>query len=164
MMKKVLFALIALSLMFAPAVMLAAPVAAVIPLPVDINPTSCMNPLNVDSKGVLSVAILGTEDLDVAGIELAEAELLGVAPLRIALEDVATPYEPYLGKGDAFDCNNYGPDGYTDLILKFERKAVVEALGPVNDGDVLVLGLTGVLADGTSFVGEDVVVILKKGK
>jgi hypothetical protein len=44
---------------------------------------------------------------------------------------------------------------------------VVADLGEVNDGDVLVLQLTGNLKEefgGTAIVGEDVVVILKKGK
>jgi len=36
-----------------------------IEVPVDIKPTSCPNPLNVKSRGVLPVAILGTADFDV---------------------------------------------------------------------------------------------------
>lgn len=35
-------------------------------------------------------------------------------------------------------------------------------MGPVEDGDVIVLRLTGELLDGTPIVGEDVVVILRK--
>jgi hypothetical protein len=134
------------------------------PVPVDIKPQSCRNPLNVGSKGVLPVAILGTADFDVTHVDPATVELVGVSPLRWAMEDVATPYEPFVGKEDAYDCTEEGPDGYMDLTLKFKTQEVVAALGSVNDGDVLVLSLTGSLFGGEGFVGEDVVVILKKGK
>ena len=62
---------------------------------VDIKPQSCPNPLNVKKKGVLPIAILGTEDFDVTEIDPASVELEYISPLRWALEDVATPYEPF---------------------------------------------------------------------
>ncbi len=134
-------------------------------VPVDIKPGSCRNPLNVKSQGILPVAILGTEDFDVSQIDPESVKLRGVAPLRWSMEDVATPFQPFVGKVDAFDCTEEGPDGFTDLTLKFSTQAIVDALGEeVSDGDVLVLELWGELLDGTSFEGEDVVVILKKGK
>ena len=91
-------------------------------------------------------------------------ELEGISPLRDALEDVATPFVPFTGKEDAFDCNELGPDGFTDLTLKFDTQAIVAALGDVEDGDALILTLTGALLDGTPIVGEDVMLIKKKGK
>jgi hypothetical protein len=121
---------------------------------VDIKPMSWPNPLNVNKKGVLPVAILGTEDFDVTQIDPASILLEGVAPLRWALEDVGTPGDPLAG-----------PDGITDLSLKFEAQEIVAALGDVNDGDVLALHLTGNLKEefnGTDIVGEDVVWIIKK--
>jgi len=54
----------------------------------------------------------------------------------------------------------------TDLTLKFSTQEIVSALGNVNDGDELVLPLTGNLKEEfgeTPIQGEDVVVILKKG-
>jgi len=81
------------------------------------------------------------------------------------MEDVATPYELIIGKEDAYDCNEYGPDGYMDLSIKFKAQEVVAALGEVMDGDVLVLHLTGNLKEefgGTPFFGEDVVLIIEK--
>jgi len=134
---------------------------------VDVKPTSCRNPLNVKEKGVIPVAILGTDALDVSQIDPATVKLGNVAPLRWAMEDVATPFEPYTGKVDAFDCTIEGPDGFMDLTFKFKAQEVIADLGEVNDGDVLVLHLTGTLLEefgGTPIVGEDVVVILKKGK
>jgi hypothetical protein len=143
-------------------------------VPVDIRPQSCPNPLSTKERGVLPVAIVGTEDFDAGQIDPASIRLEGVAPLRWAWEDVAEPFEPYVGKEDCFlDCwgwmgdEAYPGDGYMDLTLKFKAQEVIAALGDVEDGDCLVLHLTGNLMDeygGGPFVGEDVVWILKKGK
>ena len=116
---------------------------------------------------MLPVAILGTEDLDIATIDPASIRLAGVAPIRSNVEDVGTPFEPFVGKGSIYDCNIEGPDGYIDLTLKFDTQEIVEALGEVEDGEGLVLTLTGNLLeefDETPIEGEDVVVILKKGR
>jgi hypothetical protein len=132
---------------------------------VDVKPTSCPNPLNVDNRGVLPVAILGTADFDVSEIDPATVTLEGISPLRWSWNDVATPYEPWTGKENEYDCNEYGPDGNADLTLKFKAQEIVSAIGSVSDGDVLVLQLTGKLKDeygGTAFFGEDVVRIINK--
>ena len=132
---------------------------------IDIKPQSCSNPLNMKERGVVSVAILPTDDFDVSMIDPASVLLEGVSPLRWSWEDVATPYEPWTGKEGEYDCNEYGPDGYVDLTLKFKAQEILVALGSVSDGDVLVLQLVGNLKDefgGTEFFGEDVVKIIKK--
>jgi hypothetical protein len=120
---------------------------------VDIKPMSCPNPLNVGDKGVLPVAILGSEDFDVTQVEPATVMLEGVAPLRWALEDMAGP-----------ECS--GPDGYLDLTLKFRTQEVVGALDTVYDGDVLSLMLTGNLKaefGGIPIIGpDDVWMIVKR--
>jgi len=128
---------------------------------VDIKPQSCPNPLNGKSNGVLPVAVLGTVDFDVSQIDPASVRLEGVAPLRWSIEDVATPFEPFTGKEDRFDCTDYGADGFDDLTLKFQTQEIVAALGPVSKGQVLVLTLTGNMLDGPSFEGEDVMVVVK---
>lgn len=130
-----------------------APVIA-IRVPVDVKPMSWPNPLNVKDKGVLPVAILGTEDFDVTQIDPATVLLEGVAPLRWEFEDVGTPGDPLAG-----------PDGFMDLSLKFESQAIVSALGDVSDGDEVMLHLTGNLKlefGGAPIMGEDVVWIIKK--
>ncbi len=127
----------------------------------DIKPQSCPNPLNVKSKGVLPVAILGTEDFDVTEIDLASIRLAGVAPIRSSIEDVSTPL---LEKQDECDCITEGEDGIDDLTLKFDTQEIVSALGELADGDELVLTLTGELSDGTPIEGEDCIIILSKGK
>ena len=134
-------------------------------VPVDIKPGSCPNPINFKSWGVLPVAILGTSAFDISQIDPSTVRLNGVAPLRWSTEDVGTPFEPYLGKEGSNDCNNYGPDGFKDLTLKFNTQAIVKSIGAVADGTILILELTGLLKDGvTNIMGEDVVTILNKGK
>ncbi len=138
-----------------------------IEVPVDVKPGGCPNPLNVKSRGVFPVAILGTATFDVTTIDRASIRLAGVAPLRSSLGDAATPFEPFVGKASCSDCTEAGPDGYKDLLLKFDTQQLVAALGQVNDGDCVVLELTGNLkeeAGGNPILGEDVVQILKKGK
>jgi hypothetical protein len=141
-----------------------------IPVAFDIKPQSCPNPLNTKDKGRLPVAILGSETFDVTQIDptsIRLEHLSGVSPVTWALEDTATPYEPYTGKEGIYDCTEAGPDGYLDLVVMFDTQEVVAALGEVSDGDVLVLHLTGNLMpeySGTPIAGEDVVRIVKKGK
>ncbi|GAF91981.1 unnamed protein product, partial [marine sediment metagenome] len=53
----------------------------------DIKPGSCLNPLNLASRGVLPVAILGAEDFDVNAIDPASIFLEGVPAIRSAYED-----------------------------------------------------------------------------
>jgi hypothetical protein len=143
------------------------------PVPIDLRPGSCPNPINPRSKGVLPVAILGTDTLDVANIDPASIRLNGVPPLRSSYEDVGTPFDPYVGRTDCVeDCNADGPDGYRDLVLKFDTQAVAAAL---NDAHVTpgswanftctTVTLTGYFYEdydsGGPIIGEDVAKILK---
>ncbi|MHC4084601.1 MAG: hypothetical protein ACYSWZ_02230 [Planctomycetota bacterium] len=136
------------------------PVPAVLEVAVDIKPGSCPNPVNVKSSGVLPIAILGTVDYDVTTIDPTSIRLTGVEPLRSGYEDVATPVS------DSNDCNciTEGPDGFLDLTLKFKTQRIVEAVGDVNDGDVLTLELTGVLYDETPIEGADCILIRGRHK
>jgi hypothetical protein len=136
-----------------------------IPVPLDIKPTSCPNPVNTKSKGVLPVAILGAEDFDVSLIDPATIELAGATPLRWAWSDAATPFEPWLGKSDCReDCTSEGPDGYLDLTLKFRTQEVLAGLGSIENRECLVVTITGNFTDGRAFEGEDVVLILHNVK
>jgi len=132
---------------------------------VDIKPGSCPNPLNVTDKGVLPVAVLGSEGFDVTTIDIASIRLEGVAPIRSNYEDVATPV--YVEDEDEYcECTTEGPDGYLDLTLKFKVQEVVAVIGEVNNGDLFELSLTGVLTEvfeGTPIKGTDCVVVIAKG-
>ena len=127
---------------------------------VDIKPASCPNPLNVKSKGVLPVAILGSESFDVTTIDATSIRLKGVGPVRHSFEDVAAPAL------DIADCNcvEDGPDGFIDLTLKFKTQEIVETLGEVEKDDVVTLELTGVLFDETPIEGADCILIRGRHK
>lgn len=125
--------------------------------PMDIQPGSCPNALNCKAGGVISVAILGTSGIDVSVIDPSTIELEGVAALRWDIDDVSTPFTDPLE--DCFACNTLGADGMDDLVLKFNRQEVVEAIGPVTDGECIELELTGELFDGAPFNISDNVLI-----
>jgi hypothetical protein len=132
---------------------------------IDIKPRSCRNPVNARARGVLPIAILGTGEFDVTQVDPKTVQLQGVPALWSSVRDVATPYEGT--PEDAYDCTREGRDGWDDLTLKFDNQEIVEALGDIEDGDVLLLTLTANLTEefgGSDIEGLDVVVILKKGK
>jgi len=160
-------------------------ISSTLPLPIafDIKPGSCPNPLNVKPyqeddpnpngrrsnagpvnekpKAVFPAGIMGTAEFDVYQIDPTTVTLEGVPIVRWSYEDAGTP----VGEGaDECACSTDGPDGYIDLTLKFDKAAIVEALGEVFDGEVVVLTLTGELLDGTPIEGSDCVVILNVGK
>jgi hypothetical protein len=136
----------------------------------DIKPTSCPNPLNVKpfrippknaksmKGGVLPVAILGTAAFDVTDIDISTLLLEGVGPLRDHYEDVAAP----VVDGAVCECTEAGPDGFTDLTLKFRKAEIVEALGEVTPNEIVELTITGQLHDGTDIIGVDCVIIRHK--
>jgi hypothetical protein len=119
---------------------------------VDIRPQQCPNRVRVDTWGTLSVAIAGTDGLDVRAISPSSIRLAGAAPTDFSFSDVVTPFEPFVGKGAARDCTGEGPDGIEDLLLRFGDRA----LGPASERKVVVVPLTGELEDGTPIHGEDV--------
>jgi hypothetical protein len=126
----------------------------------DIKPTSCPNPLNVKSRGVMPAAILGTEDFDVMEID-PESIMLActVQPLRWSYEDVATPVGP---DAELCDCTEEGPDGFLDLTMKFATQDVVAAIAPFDDGDEISVMVSATLWDGTVVVFDDCVWIIDK--
>jgi hypothetical protein len=133
---------------------------------VDIKPGSCPNPFNGKSRGVLPMAVLGTDDFDVTTIDPATIALTregyedGVAPLRWAYWDVATPFE-----GELCDCHELYGDGYQDLVLFFRTQEVKTTLGlDMEQGNTLPLTIVGNLyedAGGTPIEGSDCVWVLK---
>ncbi len=132
---------------------------------VDIKPGGCPTPVNVGSKGVLPVAVLGTGELDVQSIDPTTITLAGVAPLRWSYEDVGTPYAIDYEGCDIMDCHELEGDGIADLTLKFDTPEIAEALGDVYDRKCVIVELTGTLKDGYGglpFSGGDVVKILEK--
>lgn len=154
---------------------------------VDIKPTSCPNPVNAKSMGVLPVAILGTEELDVTMIDQMTIELAGIQPLgkddmslpyimgdeplqlphpiRYDYEDVAGIYEGEIE--DCYSCTTEGPDGFMDMTLKFDTEMVIDALLaalPPEDLDTSRLCLKAMLTfstiGGREYEGYDTILLL----
>jgi hypothetical protein len=127
---------------------------------IDIKPGSCPNPLNVKSRGVLPVAILGTKNFDVMAIDPASISINGVTPLRWSYEDVAAPFT-----GELCGCNECMGDGYVDLTLKFKTQELVETLNLGSlTGTSIRLTLTATLENGTAISGQDCVRVQGKCK
>jgi len=125
---------------------------------VDIEPGFCPNPLDMESHGVLTAAILGTEDLDVTSIDPKSVRLEGITPVQYKKNDISTPVTDRL---DVCDCTIEGKDGINDLVLSFDIRKIISTLGDVGDDDVAVLTITARLFNGTPIEGEDCVVIRK---
>jgi hypothetical protein len=136
-----------------------------IPAFIDIKPGSCPNSLNPMSHGFLSVALVGTDEFDVAmvdvsSIELSRADGIGgsVAPHEgppgpfSVFEDVAAPFD-----GPPCECHEATDDGITDLLMKFATDDVVAILelGDAGGGEQIELVISGYLVDGTPFSGQD---------
>ncbi len=141
----------------------------------DIHPRSCPNPFNIkwledidikedkdhpkkNKGGVMPAAIVGSGNFDVTEVDISTLLLEGVAPIRNSFEDVTRP----VTGGDECACTTGGPDGFMDLTLKFSRQKIAVAIGPAEDGDVVILTITGSLMDGTPFEASDCVTILSK--
>ncbi|MHC5184281.1 MAG: right-handed parallel beta-helix repeat-containing protein [Planctomycetota bacterium] len=131
-----------------------------IPVAVDIKPQSCPNPVNVKSKGVFDVAVLGTDIFDVRDIDIATVSLEGVAPLLSRYKDETGP----VIDGQECECQSKKKDGVVDLTMKFGTEQITAALGEVEDGQEWLLHLTGQLNDGTTIEGTDCILIKRKGK
>lgn len=139
-------------------------------LSLDIRPGNCPNPLNLGSKGVLPVAILGTVDFDVSLIDPATITLSiadgngSAAPVAVpVVKDVAAPLD-----GQTCECGDLGPDGIPDLFMKFSVPDVAGVVTPcgVPGGTVIELVVSGSLCDGSPFTAKDCVLIVpvRKGR
>ncbi|MGI9427606.1 MAG: PEP-CTERM sorting domain-containing protein [Bythopirellula sp.] len=119
---------------------------------VDVKPGSEPTPINLNSKGVLPVAILSTEEFDARQVDV-ETLLFG-DPLLIA--DGKSPVSALRGKFEDVD-----DDGLDDLTLKFSMRELLnnEVLGI----DTVEGYLAGQTVEGVQFAGRDLVQIVGKG-
>ena len=104
-------------------------------LAIDIQPSK----LNTGSHGVLPVAILGSSEIDVTGIDVSS----------LSLNQAGAAHD-----GHVEDVND---DGFDDLMIHFPVPDIVIDPEPL-DGEVVTLTLTGEI-DGAPFSGEDTVII-----
>ena len=130
-----------------------------IPISIDIIPKTCPNECPIKGGGSIEIAIHGTADFDVNDIDIASIRLEEVAPTRSSLKDKSTP----VSTGGECPCTTDGRDGFIDLCLKFDKKAIFEALGGVTvEEQDIELTLEGRLDDGISIEGKDCINIVKK--
>ena len=114
----------------------ATPEPLVLAVEIDIKPASPSNTINLNSNGVVDVAILGSEDLDVSEIDQETLDFAAASP-RVKGRS---------GKGSFRDVNG---DSYEDLVVHFLTQDV--ELGQGSEEATL----TGQLLDGTEFFGTD---------
>jgi hypothetical protein len=145
---------------------------------IDIKPGSCLNPLNVRSRGVVPVVLFGSEGFDVTTIDPESIRMTregfeGVPPVRYAYMDAGAPSvnrEPCAcddAGREGVDEPDYLGDGFMDLALKFSVPDVADGLGlkDVAAGETVLLTIVGeTMADATPVAGEDCVRIINKLK
>jgi hypothetical protein len=120
---------------------------------IDIKPGSFPNAININGKGVIPVAVLGSADFDVRDIKIGTLSFAGLV-MRVkgnnqpqcSFEDVS---------GDFSGGPEGAPDGYEDLVCHFVNDP--EKWNP-EDGEAI---LTGELLDGTLFGGIDSIKVIE---
>ncbi len=113
----------------------------------------------IRSLATFTVAILGSDEVDVTTIDPLTIKWERLSPLSWSYVDAGTPNEP---DAETCDCNEDGPDGQVDLVMEFRRFFAILAPPEVRIGDNLPMDLTGTLFDGQPIIGKDCIVL--KGK
>jgi hypothetical protein len=106
---------------------------------IDIKPGSDPNSINPNSKGVVPVAVLTTDDFDASTVDPDTVLFAGAMPLRWAVEDV-------------------DGDGDVDLLFHFKTQEL-----DLDDNSPEAT-LSGESLDGVQIEGTDTVNIVPKGK
>ncbi len=125
----------------------------------DAVPQSCSNQWNLADGQPLSLAIRGSQYLDVADVDVSSVTLQGLSPAKWAYQDVSGSPKP------GTTCPTTA-DGILDLHLLFNAEAAAARLETVarrslEDGDSAPLTITGRLANGATFQGQDVVTVTR---
>jgi hypothetical protein len=129
------------------------------PIAIDIKPHSCPNAFNPGANGVLTVAILGTALFDVNEMDAGTIVVNGASPIRSSIEDVSTR----VVSGTECGCNKQGADGFDDLVLKFNREAIVPETATNECLPQRTITLLGRTFHGALVQGSDCVVITPVG-
>ena len=112
---------------------------ATIPVELDVKPDSEENPVNLNARGVLPAAVLGTEEFNVTQIDPCTVYLSGAAAARWHNEDV-------------------NGDGRMDLLFQFP---ITELELEPEDSEAV---LTGTTWSGVAIRGSDAVQLVSNGK
>jgi hypothetical protein len=120
---------------------------------IDIKPGSYPNCFNIDGKGVVPVAILGSAELDVMTIDTSTLNFAGMAVLVRGKKGPMCHYEDVSGD---FTNPEGAPDGYTDLVCQFEDNPEYW------ESDASTAEITGLFNDGVPFYGIDEICITQE--
>jgi uncharacterized membrane protein len=109
------------------------------PVSIDIKPGSYPNGINLESRGVVPVAILTTAEFDASTVDPTTVRFAGAPAIKRTMEDV-------------------NHDGYLDMLLTFDTQELNV------DTDSTEATLTGMTDDGIEIIGTDSVNIVPKGR
>jgi hypothetical protein len=140
---------------------------------IDLLPGSCPNIINTGGidldyhrirpgaaaaakRPTVPVAVLGTKTFDVSRVDPATILVEGLTPVSHRLMDVSRPVA--VRETDC-ECTTSGADGFVDLVLYFDQAQLLAALGPITDGEVRTLTLSGKTKTGVPLSGSDCVTI-----
>jgi hypothetical protein len=117
---------------------------------IDIRPDSDTNAVNLLSRGVIPVAILGSDTFDVADVD--------VMTLACGPDAAASSHD--LTKSGLFEdhLRDVNDDGFTDLVSHYRIQEM--GISP-DDADACITGET---LDGTPFEGCDVIRAVSGGR
>ncbi len=131
----------------------------------DIQPRRCPNGIRRRTNATVWVALLATDDVAVADVDLSSLELQrmdgsgeAIAPTHKSYKDLASPFD-----GELCSCHKLGKDGTVDLRMKFKTRDLVDALAldSLSRGSIVELVLTGTLEDGTPLTASDCIRIVR---
>jgi len=150
----------------------------------NIMPRKCPNRMKARSRGVIRAALAGSKSFDVTLVDVETLELrrndwLGepvqpLLPKQPQSRDsaVASPSQRHtrnlrirdeatFQSDQACHCGEDGPDGFDDLVLRFDARQLSEAfeLDGEENGASIDVTLSGAMMDGTLFEASDCIVI-----
>jgi len=140
---------------------------------IDIKPGNCTNIVNAKSMGILPIAIIGSQDLNVGDIDKKSIKLeyegqpLTIHGKEISFFKKAFTYDVTAPPSETVTCDDEFPDGINDLIIKYKIKTITNALMEAGvkykNGDKITLTVSAT-ANGETFKGSDIITIKKPGR
>ena len=122
---------------------------------IDIDPDT----LNLKSKGKwITCYIELPKDYDVADIDISTVKISKIGNKELE--------NPIFAEEHPTEIGDHDEDGIPDLMVKFDRSKVIEAIRSlgVSSGAEIEITVTGELIDGTGFEGIDIIRVLSKDK
>lgn len=135
------------------------------PVEIDVKPSNCPNTLNGQSTKSVPVTIDSDIGFDATRIDPSTVRVNGLAPKGWSIRDASRVHYDlvWLGELDTYSCQGHaGTDGRRDLVVAFEERALVAAMGAPIAGNPTRIRVTGKLKPefgGGAFAGEDIVTV-----